>query len=189
MPLEERKSRLRTIIGEGPNLLLGDHVEKNGRMFYEEASKKGFEGVIAKQRDSAYLLGVRADTWLKIKGFKTLDCVVVGFSKGEGMRATSFGALVVAAYTVKGQLQHLGNVGGGFDDRNLDKITPMLQRLVRKTPVIDGPVDAPSPVTWVKPRLVCEVKYASITRDRKLRFPRFSRLRHDKSPEDCRIDI
>lgn len=188
-PLDERKSQLKTIITEGPHLLLGDHVDREGRKFYEEASRKGIEGVIAKRRDSPYLPGVRADTWVKIKGFKTVDCVVVGFTKGEGMRATSFGALVVAAYGGNGHLHHLGNVGGGFDDNALEKLTPTLRRLIRKTPVIEGPIDAPSPVSWLKPRIVCEVKYASITRDRKLRFPRFSRLRNDKSPEDCKIDI
>lgn len=187
-PLEERKSRLKTIINEGPHLLYGDHVDRKGTRFYEEASKKGFEGVIAKQRGSIYLPGVRADTWVKIKGYKTLDSIIVGFTKGGGMRATSFGALVLAAYDGNVQLQHVGNVGGGFNDKALDNLTPMLRRLVRKTPVIEGPIDAPSPVTWVKPRLVCEVKYASLTHDRKLRFPRFNRLRTDKSPDDCIMD-
>lgn len=187
-PLEERKSRLRTIINEGPHILYGDHVVGKGTSFYKEASKKGFEGIIAKRRDSPYLPGIRADTWVKVKGFKTVDSVIVGFTKGEGMRATSFGALVLAAYDGNGQLRHMGNVGGGFSDTALDKITPMLRRLVRKTAVIEGPIDTPSPVTWVKPRLVCEVKYASLTHDRKLRFPRFNRLRIDKSPNDCTID-
>src|SRR3972149_9151949 len=188
-PLEERKSRLRTIVREGPYLLLGDHVDKKGKRFYDEASKQGFEGVIAKRRDSPYLPGVRADSWVKIKGAKTVDCVVVGFTGGEGMRAASFGALVVAAYAANGQRQPIGNVGGGFDNRSLEKITPALRSLVRKTPVIDGSVEAPTPITWVKPRIVCEVKYASVTHERKLRFPRFSRLRNDKSPEDCRMEI
>jgi DNA ligase D-like protein (predicted ligase) len=189
-PLAERKSRLKTIVQEGPHLLYGDHVEGRGRKFYQEASKKGFEGVIAKGRGSPYLPGVRADSWVKIKGFKTLDCVVVGFTQGEGMRVSSFGALVVAAYSNKSrQLQHVGNVGGGFDDRNLEMISSMLMKLARKTPTLEGHIDAPSPVTWLKPRLVCEVKYASITRDKKLRFPRFSRLRTDKSPEECQMDF
>ena len=188
-PLEERKSCLQTIIREGPHLLLGDHVDRKGKRFYDEASKQGFEGVIAKRRDSPYLPGVRADVWVKIKGAKTVDCIVVGFTKGEGMRVSSFGALVVAAYASNGRLQHIGNVGGGFDSKSLETMTPMLQKLVRKTPVIEGPVEAPTPVTWVMPRIVCEVKYASITHERKLRFPRFSRLRNDKSPEECRMDI
>ena len=188
-PLEERKATLRKVISEGPHLLYGDHVEREGKKFYNEASKRGFEGIIAKRRDSAYLPGIRADSWVKVKGAKTLDCVVVGFTQGEGSRASSFGALVVAVHDGKGQLQHIGNVGGGFNNRSLEEITPMLSKLVGKRRVIEGPVEAPSPITWVRPRLVCEVKYASITHDKKLRFPRFNRLRTDKYPEECRVDL
>ncbi len=188
-PLEERKARLKSILREGPHLLFGDHIEREGRRFYKEASKRGFEGIIAKRRDSPYLPGIRADSWVKVKGAKTLDCVIVGFTQGEGSRASSFGALVAAVHDRKGQLQHIGNVGGGFNNRGLEEITSMLSKLVRKRRVIEGPVEAPSPITWVRPRLVCEVKYASITHDKKLRFPRFNRLRTDKSPEECRADL
>ena len=187
-PLERRKTHLRKIIQDGPHLLLGDHVEKHGRKFYEEAAKKGFEGILAKRRDSQYLPGVRADSWIKVKSVKTVDCVVAGFTRGEGSRFSSFGALIVGVYDPNGHLQHIGNVGGGFNNRDLDEITPRLQKLVRKTPTIDGPVEAPSPITWLKPRIVLEAKYASLTREGKLRFPRFGRLRTDKAPEDCRMD-
>ncbi len=188
-PLEERKKKLKTIIREGPHLLYGDHVEKQGKRFFVEASKKGFEGVIGKERRSPYQPGVRSSTWVKVKGTKTIDCIIVGFSRGEGARASTFGSLVVAAYDQKGQLQHLGNVGGGLDNRTLDNLSLRLSKLVRKTPVLAGPVEAPSPVTWVKPSLVCEVKFMNFTTDRKLRFPRFSRLRSDKKPEDCTVDL
>ena len=64
----------------------------------------------------------------------------------------------------------------------------MLDKLVVKKPVITGPVEAPSPITWVKPSIVCEIIYANITTDKKLRFPRFKRLRTDKKPEECLLD-
>lgn len=117
-----------------------------------------------------------------------MDCVVVGYTRGEGARASSFGSLVIAAYDKNQQLVHVGNVGGGFNNASLAAIKPRLERLVRKTPVIEGPIEAPSPVSWVKPQIVCEVLYANMTSDKKLRFPRFHRLRPDKKPEDCRLD-
>ena len=64
----------------------------------------------------------------------------------------------------------------------------MLDKLVVKKPVITGPIEAPSPITWVKPSIVCEIIYANITTDKKLRFPRFNRLRTDKKPEESRLD-
>jgi len=94
----------------------------------------------------------------------------------------------MAMYDDTGKLVHVGNVGGGFDDKSLLEIKPMLDKLVVKKPVITGPVEAPSPITWVKPSIVCEILYANITSDRKLRFPRFRTLRLDKRPEECRLD-
>jgi bifunctional non-homologous end joining protein LigD len=187
-PLETRKNTLRNLIDEGPHLLYGDHIEKNGLRYYKEALKLGFEGTIAKEKHSPYLLGMRSSFWIKSKGTRTLDAIVVGYTEGEGMRAPSFGSLVMAMYDDNGDLVHVGNVGGGFDNKTLFQMKPMLDRLVVKKPIITGPIEAPSPITWVRPTIVCEILYANITTDRKLRFPRFSRLRTDKKPEDCRLD-
>jgi bifunctional non-homologous end joining protein LigD len=186
-PLLERKERLKSILKEGPHLLFGDHVEVHGVRFFKEASKKGFEGVIAKDRRSPYLQGTRGSYWIKIKGIQTQDCVIVGYTKGEGFRASTFGSLVVAAHGPDRQLRHLTNVGGGFDNDTLVDLKRRLSKLERKSSVLVGPIDAPIPVTWVRPSLVCEVKYMSVTHEGKLRFPRFSRLRTDKVPEDCEI--
>ena len=186
--LDVRKSTLHDLIEEGPHLLYGDHIERNGLQYYSEALKLGFEGVIGKEKHSPYLTGVRSSFWIKSKGSQSLDAVVVGYTVGEGMRKTSFGSLVMAMYDDKGKLVHVGNVGGGFDDKSLLEIKPMLDKLVVKKPVITGPIEAPSPITWVRPHIVCEILYANITSDRKLRFPRFRTLRLDKRPEECRLD-
>jgi bifunctional non-homologous end joining protein LigD len=186
--LEKRKNALRDLIEEGPHLLYADHIESQGLQYYSEALKLGFEGVIGKEKHSPYLTGVRSSFWIKSKGSQTLDAVVVGYTQGEGMRKTSFGSLVMAMYDDEGKLVHVGNVGGGFDDKSLLEIKPMLNKLVVKKPVINGPVEAPSPITWVRPRIVAEILYANITSDGKLRFPRFNRLRTDKKPEESRLD-
>jgi len=188
-PLLERKEKLKSILKEGPHLLYGDHVERKGEQFFREASGKGIEGIIAKQRNSIYTPGARSVHWIKIKGTKNIDCVILGYTKGEGARSSSFGSLVVGAYRRDGEMVHLTNVGGGFDNRTLATLMVQLNKLQRKTPVIPGPIDAPTPVTWIKPILVCEVKYMSLTRDHKLRFPRFVRMRIDKIPEDCQVDF
>jgi DNA ligase D-like protein (predicted ligase) len=186
--LEMRKKALHDLIEEGPHLLYGDHVEREGLQYYSEALKLGFEGTVGKEKHSPYLLGTRSSFWIKSKGSRTLDAIVVGYIQGEGMRKATFGSLVMAMYDDQGKLVHVGNVGGGFDDKTLIMLKPMLERLVVKKPIITGPVEAPSPITWVKPSIVCEVIYANITTDKKLRFPRFNRLRTDKKPEECVLD-
>ena len=186
--LEIRKKTLHSLIEEGPHLLYGDHVENHGVQYYSQALKLGFEGTVGKEKHSPYMLGTRSSFWIKSKGSHTLDAIVVGYIQGEGIRKSTFGSLVMAMYDDHGKLVHVGNVGGGFDDKTLDTLKPKLERLVVKRPIIPGPVEAPSPITWVKPSIVCEVIYANITTVKKLRFPRFNRLRTDKKPEDCVLD-
>ncbi len=186
--LENRKASLRKILSEGPHLLYGEHVERAGSRFYQEALKVGFEGVIAKEKNSQYLPGIRSSSWIKIKGTDTIDAIVVGYSSGEGARASTFGSLIMAMYDDHGKLVHVGNVGGGFDNKTLAELKSRLDKLATKRAILEEPTDAPSPIVWVKPRIVCEILYASWTHEKKLRFPRFQRLRPDKRPDDCRFD-
>ena len=188
-PLVERKKQLKSIVKEGPYLLYGEHVEAKGTRFFKEATDHGFEGVIAKQNRSQYAPGLRTDYWIKIKQINTTDCVVVGFSEGEGARVPTFGSLILAAYDEDWTLQHVGNVGGGFSNNNLEQVKKKLDKLRVEAPTIQGPVDSPTPVTWVKPRLVVEVAYMAVTNDGRLRFPRFKRIRTDKDPLDCRLPV
>ena len=186
--LEERKSQLKRLVEEGPHLLYGEHIVEKGVRYYSEALKLGFEGVIGKERISQYLPGVRSSSWAKIKGTRTLDAIVVGYTLGEGARSTTFGSLVMAMYNSRGRLVHVANVGGGFDNKTLIDVRSMIDKLTSKTRIITEPIEAPSPITWLKPRIVLEVLYSNFTSEGKLRFPRFGRLRPDKRPEDCRLD-
>jgi bifunctional non-homologous end joining protein LigD len=186
-PLVERKKRLKSIVREGPYLLYGDHIEAEGTHFFKEATSRGFEGVIGKESQSQYVPGLRTDYWIKTKKIDTTDCVVVGFSEGEGARAPTFGSLILAAYGEDGNLQHIGNVGGGFSNKALEDLRRKLARIEKKAPTVVGSVDSPTPVTWVKPRLVVEVAYMAVTAEGRLRFPRFKRVRTDKDPLECKL--
>lgn len=114
--------------------------------------------------------------------------MIAGYTKGTGGRLSTFGALVMAAFNKTGKLIHIGNVGTGFSDEDLSRMMKLLNRLHSSTKTIPGDVKAPTPIKWVKPRLVAEVGYMKMTTDRKLRFPRFIRLRLDGNPADCTIE-
>ncbi len=187
--LEERKKQLKLVIEENPHLLYGEHIEEQGKLFFQEAVKRGFEGVIAKKWDSPYLIGHRSQYWLKIKGKRTVEAIIAGYTEGAGKRAGTFGALVLAAYGPDGQLVHLGNVGTGFSDRETEHLLSKLRTMRMRRETIHGEVRAPAPITWVKPQLVCEVAYDSMTQDRKLRLPRYIHLRPDISPNECTADL
>ena len=82
---------------EDHRLQLMTHVEGEGKAFTAAAKELGLEGVVAKRKGSKYLPGRRSDTWRKIKLTNTQDCVILGWTPGQGGRSATFGALLVGA--------------------------------------------------------------------------------------------
>jgi len=184
LPLVERKAKLQTIVRESPRILLSRHVETHGKRYFEGAKELGLEGVMAKRKLSTYQIGKRSRDWLKLKAIKTLDCVIVGYTPGEGWRGEYFGALALAAYR-EGKLEFVGRVGTGFGEELLKSLTPLLKARATNLKPIEA--EMPYEVRWVRPELVCEVKYLELTPDLKMRAPSFRRLRPDKAPEECEL--
>jgi DNA ligase D-like protein (predicted ligase) len=178
-PLIKRKKMLKECLKEGKNVLISDFVEEKGKEYYDVALKKSLEGIVAKKKDSPYEPGKRSYAWLKIKKIKTCDCVILGYTKGK----REFGALILGLYE-KDKPRFVGKVGTGFKAKELEGLFNMFSTLKTKKANFDINED----VTWLKPRLVCTVKYHSVTRDGKLRIPVFTRLRLDKTPEECQIE-
>ncbi len=178
-PLLRRREWLADAVKKDSAYRVSETVE-DGPAFFEAVKQMGLEGVMAKRRDSVYLPGKRADSWLKIKARQTAECLIVGYTEGKGDRAPSFGALHLAQER-EGRLAYVGKVGSGFDEPLLRDVRAQIDRLTRiKKPVKETPLDNARSV-WIEPRLACEVRYASITPDGMLREPVFVRLRPDLS--------
>jgi len=176
-PLSRRREWLEDAVRKGSVYRLSEAMTE-GIEFFEAVKQMGLEGIMAKKRDSIYLPGKRSDAWLKIKGHQTVECLIVGFTKGTGDREKSFGALHLAQ--IEGDnLKYLGKVGSGFDERLLKAIGAELKKLKPiKKPIREKPLDD-AQSTWVEPKLICEVQFASWTKDNLLREPVFLRLRPD----------
>ena len=158
-----------------------------GSVMFEAAKAQQLEGVVAKRLGSPYVPGRRTDAWRKIKVRHTQDCVVLGFTPGQGGRGETFGALLLGAY-VDGELQWVGQVGSGFTDALLAGVLEQLGGLVRDEPAVEELRSAKGAV-FVDPKLVCEVTYLEMTKStRKMRAPVFLRMREDKLPEDCVLE-
>lgn len=186
LPLMERKRILRDSLVEGKNVLLSDFIEEQGETYYRLAVEKGLEGVIAKEKNSLYEEGLRSGSWLKIKEVKTCDCVIFGYRTGERAREKTFGSLVLGLYDYAGKPVYVGNVGTGFSDEMLRMLMDKFDKL--KTDKVPFKVEFEESVTWLEPKLVCEVGFQVLTRDMRLRMPRFNMLREDKLPSDCTLD-
>ncbi len=186
LPLLERKRLLKGIVKESGIVILSEFVEGKGKAFFEKAREAGFEGMIAKRKDSRYQMK-RSRDWIKMKTTSTIDCVVCGYTKGRSWRERTFGGLVLGAYH-DGRLTYIGRAGSGFDRKMLQDSMELLSPLrTGKCPFAEPPDIEAEVAGWLKPELVCEVEFLLVTEDLKLRAPVFKRFRDDKRPEDCTI--
>jgi bifunctional non-homologous end joining protein LigD len=80
-------------------------------------------------------------------------------------------------------------VGGGFDQSQLERVYRLLRPLKTPQSPFKRTPPANEPVQWVKPVLICEVKFAEWTRDRRLRQPIYLGLRDDKEPAECTFEV
>jgi bifunctional non-homologous end joining protein LigD len=144
----------------------------------QAARQMGLEGVIAKDRRSKYE-GARTSRWQKLKISTEEEFVIAGFTAGE---REYFGALVLGVYEGD-KLRHAGQVGTGFDHKLMKAIYKRLEPLVTKTcPLTPKPKIAG--VTWVRPEVVCQVRFLEWTQDNVLRAPVFVGLREDKAADE-----
>lgn len=174
--------------------------------FFEQAVQDGCEGLVCKSPGGVYQAGARGWLWIKFKReyrselTDSVDLVVVGALHGRGRRAGTYGAVLMAAYDPEeDDFPTVCKVGTGFTDEFLAELPRRLAAYVRR----EKPLRVRSrmvPDVWVEPALVFEIIGAEITlspvhtagwnRVREgaglaIRFPRFVRVRDDKSPTDA----
>jgi bifunctional non-homologous end joining protein LigD len=180
LALRTRKKLLRRAVAWRDPVRFTPHRNETGVAYLREACEKGWEGLIAKRADGAYVHG-RSRSWLKLKCVNRQEFVVGGWTDPQGERI-GLGALLVG-YHEGGALRYAGKVGTGYDDETLRRLSARLEALERDGPAFADADDLPrNDVHWAEPELVCEVGFSEWTEDDKLRHPRYLGLRDDKAP-------
>jgi len=175
--LSERRRLLETLVSPADVLRVSEAFPGAGEAMLEAAREHNLEGIVAKHATSCYE-SRRSREWVKIKLVNEQEFVIGGFTEPQGGR-DYFGALVLGVRENR-KLRWTGNVGTGFDGKSLAAIYARLQPLVTKTCPFAEPPRPATGMTWVKPELVCQVKFANWTTDGRLRAPVFLGLRDDK---------
>ncbi|MBZ5533594.1 MAG: DNA ligase D [Acidobacteriia bacterium] len=177
--LIDRRQLLSSILLPSETVRYSDHFAGKGQELLEAVTAKGMEGILAKHAQSKYE-SRRTSQWLKIKIAMQQDFVVCGFILGE---REPFGSLVLGYYKDK-KLVYAGNVGSGFTQASLKSTYEALEPLITSKAVLSDVPKEIGKVTWVKPELVCVVKFNSWTADERLRAPVFQGMRADAEPKD-----
>ncbi len=194
-PLKERRKVLENTIKPNAEFrVIGQLVTKDlkkAEKFYNDALRANQEGVMVKNLDAVYIPGRNAaGGWLKVKPtMENLDLVIVGATWGTGKRSgwlTSFVLAVRDPDTNK--FMECGMMSTGIKEKKendtdvtYDDMTEMLKPFMEKTE---------SGIVKIKPKIVIEVAYEEIQKSQNyssgyaLRFPRFVRVRNEKSERE-----
>jgi DNA ligase-1 len=177
-PAGERFAALEAATGglAVPRIVTADAEE--GDAFFEEALRRGHEGIMAKAVDAPYEAGRRGFSWLKIKPAHTLDLVILAAEWGHGRRQGWLSNLHLGARDPEnGGFVMLGKTFKGLTDEMLAWQTQKFQELALGT---DG---------WtvhLRPELVAEIAFSDVQESPQypagmaLRFARVKRYREDK---------
>jgi bifunctional non-homologous end joining protein LigD len=182
LKLIERKAALKAILPKSKLLLYSAHVARKGIAAFERAKRAGEEGVMAKLASSRYHSGVRTRDWLKVKAHQEQEVVIVGFTAPRRSRKY-FGALVLAVRE-DGAWAYVGRAGTGFDAARLRDIHALMAPLFTDKKPVVARVPNERSTTWIKPKLVAEVKFTEWTTGGEMRHPVFLGLRTDKKASE-----
>ena len=175
--LDQRKRALEAIFEPDERMKLSPHFSTDGAAMLEAARQAGLEGIVAKRLSSRYE-SRRSGDWVKIKIQCEQEFLICGFTHGE---REYFSSLVLAVWD-HGKLVHVGQVGTGFTDKSIVEIYAKLQPLIVDKAPFRVKARIPRDITWLKPELVCQVRFQEWTPDGQLRAPSFQGLRSDVDP-------
>jgi bifunctional non-homologous end joining protein LigD len=182
-PIEARRELLQALLEKAKApLVFSEALQGPLTRLTELARRKGFEGLVAKRKGSAYSAR-RTGAWWKLKFRKEQEVALAGYVPRKGA-ADEVGALLIAVTTGDGRFELAGKVGTGFDERTRKSLAKMLDGDATKTPMVIGRPRVKG-ARWCAVKRVAQISLSEWTRDGAARAPSFIALREDKAPEDC----
>jgi DNA ligase 1 len=181
---DDESSEVRIIRAPMYHALSAEELEE----LFEAARKRGNEGLMIKDLNSAYTPGKRGKSWLKMKReLATLDVVVTAVEYGHGKRVGVLSDYTFAVWdtdegTDTGKLVNIGKAYSGLTDAEISEMTRWF---------VDHTIEDQGFRRVVEPKIVLEVAFNNMMRSDRhesgyaLRFPRIVRLRPDKAAKDA----
>ncbi|MBE1442188.1 DNA ligase [Paenibacillus sp. OAS669] len=168
-PLMERKGRLHELLVPNSVIMPTLYVMERGKALFELTRERDMEGIVAKRTDSIYRPGTLSRDWVKIKHFKTIDAVILGF------RTNPFALVIGLQFrTVKNKPVGVVEFGLTYEDKEC------FMELSK-----DLYLEHDKQTQWIQPKLCCRIQYLERTDTHQLRTTIFKQFLPDKNPEDC----
>ncbi|WP_112277368.1 non-homologous end-joining DNA ligase [Agrobacterium tumefaciens] len=160
---------------------LSETLDAEPEVLLEHVRSLGLEGIVGKRLNQPYRSG-RTGDWVKIKCVESEAFMVVGYEQSAAS-PTGFASLALAAYRGD-ELVHVGNVGTGFTQAEMNRLRKMIDKLRwnRKQPPV--PYAEKADIIWVEPTLIAEIEFRAWTADGKLRHASYKGLRERQDNAD-----
>ncbi|HEX7609230.1 MAG TPA: DNA ligase D, partial [Solirubrobacteraceae bacterium] len=184
LPYAERRERLAALNLRGAAWQTPEHMLGGGAELLRASAEQGLEGIVAKRVDSPYQPGLRSSGWVKIKTVSRQEFVIGGWMPGRGRRRETIGALLLGIHDRDGALRHVGRVGSGLGDAELQRLSALLVPLQRASSPFTTGGTPPRGAVFCEPRLVAEVEFTQWTTAGNLRHPTYRGLRTDKDARE-----
>ncbi|WP_231506528.1 ATP-dependent DNA ligase [Paenibacillus sp. UNC451MF] len=168
-PLMERKKLLEQLIIPSQMIMSTMYVPERGNALFQLTRDRNMEGIVAKHKDSIYIPNTQSRDWFKIKHFKIIDTVILGF------RTNPFALVIGLQFrTVKNKPVGVVEFGFSPEDKALFKVLAK-----------DLYTESDKRTQWIQPKLCCRIQYLERTDTHQLRTTLFKQWLFDKKPEDC----
>ena len=185
LPLIDRKKKLELLLAKAENnLMFSTHLINKGEECFKFAKENELEGIIAKNINSKYK-EKRTEDWLKIKCYLRQEFVIIGYTTSEKNKILS---AIILGYYNKDELIYVGKVSTGFTETDKKDLIKTFKKYIIKTCPIKEKIKEEN-VVWLSPKLVCEIQYAELTKDKLLRQPSFITLRADKDAKQVTLEV
>jgi bifunctional non-homologous end joining protein LigD len=190
LQISERRDLLaQALANVGGDVQLMQRFETGPAELIRAAQRLGFEGIIAKRKDSLYEPAKRSGAWLKYKINQGQEFIIGGYTPGHPFDA------VIVGYYRDGELIYAAKVRNGFVPRIRREVAKRLTALETDVcPFANLPEkkrtawalteEEMKKCVWIRPELVVQIEFTEWTPDGHLRHATFAGLREDKSPQE-----
>jgi DNA ligase D-like protein (predicted ligase) len=187
VPLSTRREMLDEILkgAKAAPIALSESLDASPKELVRVAKEFGFEGIVAKRKDSVYESGKRTGAWVKYKVNRGQEFVIGGYTPGS-----PFDTLIVGYYEGE-RLHYAAKVRNGFVPLVRREVASKFKGLEIDTcPFANLPErkrtqwaltkEEMKNCVWLKPVLVAQIEFTEWTPDGHLRHSKFVGLREDK---------